>query len=179
MTLQSNLLSNNAVPQVGDTDLTTIAAGFAITFNGGNLAAPANNLVRVTATIDLPTDTIAGACPRLGPLRANGGLTRTHALLSCSPAIDAGNNQFLFFYDQRGSSLTNGTLDYPRVSGASNQPDIGAYEVQQADIVFARRSRIVHRRRSERRRGSRLTRAGAHAPLRALSPPRRCATIAA
>lgn len=136
VTLQSNLLSNNAISQSADSDLTTIANGFAITFNGGNLAAPANNLVRVTATNNLPTDTIGGACPRLGPLRDNGGLTKTHALLSGSPAVDAGNNLFLLFFDQRGSSLTNGTQDYPRVSGDSNKPDIGAYEVQQADIVF-------------------------------------------
>jgi hypothetical protein len=81
------------------------------------------------------------ACPLLGPLRANGGLTRTHALLSGSPAIDQGSENPLnpntnspYGFDQRGAGLANGSVDYPRVSGS--QADIGAYEVQVADVVF-------------------------------------------
>jgi hypothetical protein len=66
----------------------------------------------------------SGVCPLLGPLRDNGGPTRTHALYSRSPAIDAGGGTPN--YDQRGSG-------YARKAGAGI--DIGAYEVQ-ADVVF-------------------------------------------
>jgi hypothetical protein len=133
VTLQSNLVSNNVYDQGSEVDL-VVVAGNGATFNGGNLAAPANNLVRSTAVGNLPTDTIQGTCPRLGPLRDNGGLTPTHALQSGSVAIDAGNNVFGLFYDQRGSILTNGTRDYPRTSAP--QIDIGALERQKDDVLF-------------------------------------------
>ena len=55
--------------------------------------------------------------------------TKTHALMSGSPAIDAGNILWVGLgpFDQRGSQ-------FPRVSGS--QADIGAHEVQQADVIF-------------------------------------------
>ena len=56
-------------------------------------------------------------------------------MLSNSPALDVGNNSLLLFFDQRGTALINGSVDYPRVSGI--RPDIGAYEVQQADLIHA------------------------------------------
>jgi hypothetical protein len=75
-----------------------------------------------------------GSCPLLGPLRDNGGATKTHALLSRSPGIDAGSNSVLdpdtstpYAHDQRGSP-------FGRVSGVT--ADIGAYEVDQGDVVF-------------------------------------------
>ena len=68
------------------------------------------------------------ATPMLGPLQANGGPTFTHALLTGSPAIDAGDLNFdpnafnpPMLYDQRGP-------DYNRV--AHGRVDIGAFEVQ-------------------------------------------------
>jgi len=64
----------------------------------------------------------------LGDLANNGGPTRTHALLSGSPAIDAGDPAFSptsitpsLDFDQRG-------VGFDRVSGG--QIDIGAFEVQ-------------------------------------------------
>ncbi len=77
----------------------------------------ANNLV-MTSGLPLPTDTIT-VDPQLASLAANGGRTKTHALLDSSPAIDTGNNAAGLKYDQRGAG-------YPRVKGA--QADIGAYE---------------------------------------------------
>jgi hypothetical protein len=61
--------------------------------------------------------------PMLGPLQNNGGPTGTHALLSGSPAINAGNPNFSPppLYDQRGPG-------YPRVTGG--RIDIGSFEVQ-------------------------------------------------
>jgi len=108
-----------------------------VTFNGGALAIPANNLIRATLVTNLPTDTKQDFCPHLGPLRNNGGLTFTHALLSHSPAIDAGNDSSLLsLYDQRGSAAVNGVADYTRFSGLAALADIGAYEVQQDEIIF-------------------------------------------
>ena len=58
VTLQSTLMSNNTLGS-GEDDLTTNTDnGHVVTFNGGNLAALANNLVRVTQVMNLPTDTL-------------------------------------------------------------------------------------------------------------------------
>jgi len=61
--------------------------------------------------------------PKLGPLQNNGGHTLTHALLPGSPAIDAGNPNFMPppFFDQRGS-------DFSRVR--NGRIDVGSFEVQ-------------------------------------------------
>lgn len=59
--------------------------------------------------------------PFLGPLQNNGGRTYTRALLSSSPAIDAGSNPNGLAYDQRATG-------FHRTVGP--QTDIGAYEVQ-------------------------------------------------
>jgi hypothetical protein len=60
--------------------------------------------------------------PKIGPLQGNGGLTKTHALLAGSPAIDAGDNAVLappwsLSSDQRGDGRRKGFA-----------VDIGAYE---------------------------------------------------
>ena len=81
----------------------------------------------------VPADTLTGVCPRLGRLRSNGGVTLTHALLTGSPARDVGTDSAKDF-DQRGRTFINHTGDFARVSGS--QADIGAYEINQADIVF-------------------------------------------
>jgi predicted outer membrane repeat protein len=63
--------------------------------------------------------------PRLGPLAANGGRTRTHALLAGSPAIDQGDNSGAPPSDQRGAGfrrLKDGNGD--RLAFV----DIGAFE---------------------------------------------------
>jgi hypothetical protein len=62
--------------------------------------------------------------PLLGPLQDNGGPTLTHALLSGSPAIDAGNNAYATDWDQRGPG-------FPRITDGDPVIDIGAFEVQQ------------------------------------------------
>ena len=80
----------------------------------------ANNMIgAVSATIAVPSDTIATADPGLQPLAYNGGPTRTHALRLDSVAIDAGNNASDLPSDQRGGG-------FARVVGAA--ADIGAFE---------------------------------------------------
>jgi len=61
--------------------------------------------------------------PMLGPLQDNGGPTLTHALLPRSPAIDAGDPNFIPppLYDQRGPG-------FDRVRGS--RIDVGSFEVQ-------------------------------------------------
>ena len=62
--------------------------------------------------------------PLLGPLQDNGGPTFTHELLPGSPAIDAGDPNFVSppDYDQRGPG-------YDRVR--NGRIDIGSFEVQE------------------------------------------------
>jgi len=63
------------------------------------------------------------ADPKLAPLASNGGLGKTHALRSGSPAIDAGDNVACPSTDQRGVPRWDGDGDGTRVC------DIGAYEL--------------------------------------------------
>jgi hypothetical protein len=67
----------------------------------------------------------------LGPLANNGGPTKTHVLLSGSPARDAGNSSLrpgkngVPEFDQRGAPYTR----------ATNRIDIGAYEYQSGILL--------------------------------------------
>ena len=90
------------------------------------LLTGANDLI-IAADGPLPPDTLR-VDPLLAPLADNGGPTLTHALSAGSPAIDTGNDAAGFDFDQRGSG-------YVRVSGIA--ADIGAYETQPPDIIFA------------------------------------------
>ena len=76
---------------------------------------------------NVPAGTLVGKCPLLGPLRNNVGATLTHALLSHSPAIDAGSNPTNLSNDQRGPQFL-------RTLGSGT--DIGAYEVNPVDVIF-------------------------------------------
>jgi hypothetical protein len=116
LTLESSIIANNSVNTVGG------AADLLITSSWSG----ANNLVMSFSGASVPPGTLT-ADPRLCALANHGGPTRTHALLSNSPAIAMGNNPGFppTSYDQRGPG-------YQRtdVSGASSWTDIGAYQVQ-------------------------------------------------
>jgi hypothetical protein len=122
-TLTNSLFSNNTYGITAhENDFTFVNESAMVTLVG------TKNLIRAS-TSGLPGDTLTGSCPLLGPLRNNGGPTWTHALLSTSVAIDAGSSTLhVVDDDQRG-------FGFPRVSGFF--PDIGAYEVNQADAVFS------------------------------------------
>jgi hypothetical protein len=125
VTLQSSVFSNNAygAPATVADDLGVARfASFPLTRISGE-----HNLVFATELPGLQNTITTGVCPQLGPLRDNGGPTQTHALWWTSPAIDQGNNTVPFGVDQRGAPFV-------RVSGAA--ADIGAYEVQQGDMIF-------------------------------------------
>ena len=89
----------------------------------GTLTSQGYNLIGVLTTnatiVGTTTGNIYGVDPLLGPLQNNGGLTFTHALLSGSPAIDAGTITGAPAIDQRGIA---------RPYGAT--VDIGAFEFQ-------------------------------------------------
>jgi len=132
--LQSTIVSNNYVVGLGESDLTTTSTSIhTITFD----AASSNNLARAVSvsngTNGFPVDTRAG-CPLLGTLRDNGGLTWTHALMTTSAAIDFGSNPKSYLEDQRGVQADTPPFLYPRES--KGVADIGAYEVNQDEIVF-------------------------------------------
>ena len=76
--------------------------------------------------------------PMLGPLQDNGGPTFTHALLTGSPAIDAGKNFAIGTTDQRGPDFVR-AFDDPSIANANggDGTDIGAFEVQAAPSQYA------------------------------------------
>lgn len=122
--LQSTIISNNSFAPTSDFDMSLLVFSGSFAFD----AASSNNLVRVPGN-NFAVPGLTTVCPFLVPLRNNGGFSQTHALSSNSLAIDTGSNPKGYTTDERG----NVTL-YPRPSGAG--PDIGAYEVNQDDIIF-------------------------------------------
>lgn len=87
----------------------------------------ANNLIRVAdGAVPAGTNT---SDPLLGPLRANGGPTLTHALGFRSPALNAGNDVMGFAFDQRGTGFSR---------SLGSGPDIGALE---SNFLFGRSRR--------------------------------------
>jgi len=141
VSLQSSLLANNTYTAAGP-GVYHAPASFDLSeaYGGGNkyghiIITGASNLVHGSYLDDapLPGDTLT-VCPNLGPLRFNGGTTKTVALLSHSAGIDSGNNSQNETEDQRGRSVDATPYLYPRQSNGIS--DIGAYEVNQADIVF-------------------------------------------
>lgn len=97
----------------------SVTTGMDVSLAAGASLEGAHNLVE-HASSPVPADTIT-ANPLLAPLDRNGGLTKTHTLMTGSPAIDTGSNPVPDDYDQRGPG-------FPRVKGVA--PDIGAVEDQ-------------------------------------------------
>lgn len=115
VTLLNSIVSGNA--SASDPDLSGLFVSL-----GHNIIGNTNGATGFVAS-DLPN-----VNPRLGPLRNNGGQTLTHALLTGSPAINAGDNSVTnpplsLLTDQRG---------LPRVE----EVDIGAFELQAGSPFF-------------------------------------------
>lgn len=108
VTVGNTIVANNSSPNCN-----TIAA---VDSMGHNLESDD------TCDFDQSSDLI-NTDPFLGPLQDNDGLTRTHALLPGSPAIDAGTNDGCPSTDQRSVPRpVDGNLDDRAIC------DIGAYE---------------------------------------------------
>ena len=109
----------------------------------GSLAlASANNLIGGVSsglTNGVNGNLIGVNAPKLGPLADNGGPTQTVALLSGSPAIDAGALSFVIV----GGTINAPTLDQrggvrgPAGLNAGTTVDIGAYEATSSYRVSA------------------------------------------
>jgi predicted outer membrane repeat protein len=113
------------------------SGGDCVETNSGSLtAASGNNLIMDSAHTCGMTDgtngNIIGPNPNLGPLQDNGGKTQTHALLTDSLAIDAGNNAACPATDQRGL-----LRPWDGNGSGGNACDIGAYEAPLPSPVFA------------------------------------------
>jgi hypothetical protein len=115
-------LGGSAIVEIGSTILNTGGVeGLNIHDYFGTVTSLGYNLSNdVTGPNSDTTDQI-NPNPLLGPLQDNGGPTFTHALLPGSPAIDAGDPEFVGppDFDQRGSG-------FPRV--VHGRIDIGAFE---------------------------------------------------
>jgi len=119
LSIMSSIIANNtASGEVANQDL-KLRQGVGLPPPTGS-----NNLIISSQDVAQLTSTIAQD-PKLSPLQLNGGRTRTHALLSGSPAIGTGNNSANLATDQRGKG-------YPRTTNGI--ADIGAF---QFDSIFA------------------------------------------
>ncbi len=132
------LISGGTVT-LGNTIVATNTAGLADPDVEGSVASEGYNLIGKTdgssgwVASDL-TGTIASPKnPLLGTLGNNGGPTQTMALLTGSPAIDAGSNSITGLTipttDQRGA------LRGPAGLNAGSTVDIGAYEASSSYLV--------------------------------------------
>ena len=116
LTMESSIVADNGPS----------GSAFAADLDGTSTVSGHNNIVKVVGTmVILPIGTVR-LDPQLGPLRDNGGITHTHALLPASPAIDSGNNKANLGTDQRSTG-------FPRVIGIA--ADIGAFEFD-PDVIF-------------------------------------------
>lgn len=137
-TVSGNTASNNSGTSYGggirasvihtDTLRNTIVANNTAANDGpdafGTFISEGDNLIEDPSdSTGFGSADIIGVDPNLGNLANNGGLTRTHALLSGSPAIDAGDNAGCSATDQRGINRpVDGDAD-----GVATC-DIGAFE---------------------------------------------------
>jgi len=151
--ITSSTIANNAATGVGQAGglqsiLTTQIRNTLMAYNSGKNCNVSNDQ-RVINSVGNSLDS-DGSCsltgpndksnidPQLRPLSLNGGSTRTHGLKVTSPAIDAADNSYCGFYDQRGvSGPPNDVLSRPIDSDGNGSIicDIGAYELV-ADKVF-------------------------------------------
>ena len=128
--IHSTLIASNASGS-GRNDLNLIGTSFSNTSSHNFIRDP-------NPGTSVPADTIVGKCPLLHPLKLDlsegAGYWNRFILRPSikSEVVDAGSNPFGLGSDQRGGA-TDATKP-ERVSGAA--ADIGAYEVNQDDIIF-------------------------------------------
>jgi hypothetical protein len=125
--LSSSVIAANTAPKDPEIAFGDITASYSLI--GDNIGD--SNNVNITEHRSAIGTVLRDTNPKLSPLANNGGLTRTHAIQTGSPLIDAGNENPLPFspnfvaanFDQRGTG-------YARIQGAN--PDMGAFEFRTA-----------------------------------------------
>ena len=121
LTLHNSIVSGN-----------TASSGPDVQARSSNISSIENSLIGDTTgsyiTAATGTGNILNQPALLAPLADNGGPTLTHALLTGSPAIDAGSNALAvdengnpLATDQRGESRVNGTVDIGAVEDQTPQ----------------------------------------------------------
>jgi predicted outer membrane repeat protein len=121
VTLSGSIVSGNTSGLVGTEDIGLYSS---LDSDTGSITATNSLIGEVDSRITVNgTNNVNSTNPMLGALANNGGPTKTMALLSGSPAIDAGPNPVATFtgneFDQRGPG-------YARIVGGL--VDIGAFE---------------------------------------------------
>lgn len=123
VTLSGSIVSGNSSGVAGAADFglySSLASDTASITATNSLIGEVDSRITVNGT-----NNVSSTNPMLGALANNGGSTKTMALLTGSPAIDAGPNPVATFtgneFDQRGAG-------YARVVGGL--VDIGAFELQ-------------------------------------------------
>jgi ELWxxDGT repeat protein len=122
LSFKNSIIAGNTAASNADCDFNTTAPtsqGYNLTGTGGGAPTGATG-DQTVAPANLFTTV-------LGTLQNNGGHGRTHALLTGSPAIDAGSAHAGVTTDQR--NLTR-PVDVAGVANAANGSDIGAFESQ-------------------------------------------------
>jgi CSLREA domain-containing protein len=112
---ETQVFASNTILAGNTAALGPDCAGNAIASGGFNLVGNGSGCEFNNAIGDMLGNSETPIDPMMGPLQANGGPTKTHALLSGSPALDTGNSSL--GTDQRGATR-------PQGSGS----DIGAFE---------------------------------------------------
>ena len=120
--LESSIIANNTSNGAEADVFSRVDPSRALTITGAN-----NIVMSASAGAPVPGDTLARD-PLLLPLANNAGPTQTHAFRDGSPAFGNGANPSSFTNDQRGSG-------YARTSNGIT--DIGAFQQQVRDVVFA------------------------------------------
>ncbi|WP_339723364.1 choice-of-anchor Q domain-containing protein [uncultured Paraglaciecola sp.] len=121
--LSSSVVATNTAPIYPEIAFGDITASYSLV--GDNIGD--SNNTNITEHRSAIGTVLQDINPMLSPLANNGGSTRTHAIQTGSPLIDAGNDHPLPFspnfvaanFDQRGTG-------YPRIQAAN--PDMGAFE---------------------------------------------------
>lgn len=127
--LSNTLLADN---MVGTTIANCGASGGANTT--ANLVDDGYNLDSGTSCDLHAGGDLSNIAPQIGTLGLNGGLTETNALLSGSPAINAGSIAGVPTFTVLGTSFNPAAIDQRGIA-RNNTPDIGAYEVFSAPVV--------------------------------------------
>src|SRR5439155_20661327 len=116
VTLHNTIVADNFEGSGTTTENDIIAS------NGAVDASSANNLIGTGGSGGLTNGTngnqVGVANPLLGPLTDNGGPTKTHALLSGSPAIDRATAVADLTTDQRGLARNVGRTDIGAIETA-------------------------------------------------------------
>lgn len=137
--LRYAILGGNAA---GTNDKDCTGGSAALVSEGWNLVRVNNGCTSVFGALDQVGTLAAPLDPGLGALAANGGLTATHALLSTSPALDAGSAAGCFAWDPQAGIDVALAVDQrgegrPRDGDGDLEPlcDSGAYEAPDLPVV--------------------------------------------